>query len=344
MKASLYIAGLLAVVLSSPALAKETVVNFGSFTCYFQNKGDTSLSAIDPSNSASTYDWTSEQIASVGRCLQTWDNLILNEPGRTLTIGVAWSSSMPENALAGSASNYECELLTKGNTNITWVLTPAEQVWNYGETKTNDDYDIYIVWNDEFYNSFYYGADPNQISYNQFDFESIMLHEVGHGLGFYSVADSDGTYPIGTWKITDNTNGTVTVIDAPCASTFDLLMVDSEGNSILNPGEEAFKIELGETLTLADSGLYVYNPDVYKEGSSFSHVTNDKESNGNADDQGLLMKYATGTGVTNRELSEQEKTIMAAMGWKVPPAPEPSTATLSLLTLAGVLLRRKRKA
>ncbi len=337
MKASLLVVSLLTVGLCGTALAEETVINYGAFTCYYQNEGDTGMSMVDPNGLASSQNWTQEQMDSIGRALQTWDELILNEPGRTITVGLAWSSSMPETALAGAGTDKNAYVLNDADAAL--VLSTPEQVWKYGFTTTSGSYDLYILCSDNFYDSFYYGFDPTQISSTQYDFESVMLHEIGHGLGFYSMANEDGTFPTASWE-EETENGETQTVTGPVASTFDLLMEDSEGHSILNPGEEAFKIELGETLTLADSGLYVFNPENYMEGSSFSHVTHGTDSN--ADDQDLLMKYAISSGVTARELSEEEKTVMSAMGWQVATVPEPATATLSLYGLAVLLLLRRR--
>ena len=64
--------------------------------------------------------------------------------------------------------------------------------------------------------------------------------------------------------------------------------------------------------------------------------------------EGLLMADGTRNPGTMRDFTELEKAMLQDLGWELtnpivlPATPEPSTATLSLLALAGLLARRRR--
>ncbi len=308
----------------TPAQA-ETVVNVGTvyefgstFECHFYGSGESDMSYYV--GSASTKDWTTEQINATVRALQTWDDIITTAPGRTLKVGVSWIS-MGSGTLAFAGSSYSYSYVN----GIQQITTQAEDVWrNQVSTPAGgydmDDYDIFIFCNDSA--NFYYSETPMTGWSAQYDYQSVILHEIGHGLGFLSMVSSTGAFETDSWD-----DGTTTTL----YTTYDALLTDADGNKLIDTESGiANSVTLGETLYLGDSGLQIYNPSSWEEGSSLSHVT---------DDSAVMSPYLT-NGDTIRMFSDLELEALELMGWEV--IPEPSTATLSLLGLAGILLRRRR--
>ncbi len=315
-----------AALLAPVSPAAETVVNVGdSFTCYFQNAGDNRYAGDSNYPYASAKDWTAEEMACVQRALQMWDDVITSESKRRVRVGVYWVDFSVENLNQGLAASKPMSYLsTMPTSSVYQSNTYAESLWREGQDITSwsyskNDYssfDINVYVNTQFLQSFYTGTDTTTTLY---DFQSVMAHEIGHNLGFASMAKKDGTFTqmIGTTYYT----------------AFDSIMVGADGKSLLEKLQEdktASVFTLEEKITLEGTDLSVYNPWVWASESSMTHVNGGEN----------LMYYTLQPGQIKRELTDEEIQLLGAMGWAV--IPEPSTATLSLLGLAGLLMRRKR--
>lgn len=113
----------------------------------------------------------------------------------------------------------------------------------------------------------YLGTDGNCPS-NKYDLESMILHEMGHGLGFLSNADYDNLYGYGS-------------IQQP--TPFDAYAQVQDGRRLMDLDSPS--IELGKALTeplvwsgangvRANNGIkpLLYTPSTYEGGSSVSHL------------------------------------------------------------------------
>ena len=113
----------------------------------------------------------------------------------------------------------------------------------------------------------YLGTDGNCPS-NKYDLESMILHEMGHGLGFLSNADYDGLYGYGS-------------IQQP--TPFDAYAQLPDGHRLMDLDSPS--LELGQALTQplvwsganairANNGIkpQLYTPSTYEGGSSVSHL------------------------------------------------------------------------
>lgn len=322
MKVKYLIFGLLALSSFSTAHA-EQIVNVGTtFTCYFQDYGE---NRNDIYSSGSIANWTQDQINATVRALETWDSIIENTPGRTLTVGLFW-----ENQGYGPLAGAGSEFVYSYSGSIEKTDTIAEIVWRDGRTYNNDyGFDIYVICNTNA--SFYYGSAPMGDSYTgTYDFQSVLFHEIGHAVGFNSQLKSNG------YLASDSYYGETYY------TTFDSLITDGEGIKIVDKavnGQQA--VSLGETLSLEGTTLTVFNPTTYQDGSSFAHI--DPVS-----DPDAVMQSTITNDTSRRMLSEEEFLLMERMGWDMVSysdvVPEPSTTTLTLFTLVALSLRRKRSA
>ncbi len=309
----------------APLSAAETVT-YGIFDCTFHNAGDSS------SDYSSALDWTDEHKAALERALNSWASLIVNEPGRQLTVGLFWGDYGEGSTTLGSAGSswsISYNYSTKGSTQ---VYTDVESVWMNGSTATSGSYDIIINFNYRYADQFYYGEEANIDIGNLLDFQSVVMHEIAHTMGFTSTARADGTFLTYTNKFTGNDFVIYTGLDA--------LMLNEDGEDIVTIAADnltttgtATGFTTGETISLSGSTLDIYNPDPWQEGSSMAHVTEES-------DPDALMIYEIGVNTFRREMTDAELKVMSLLGWTV--VPEPATATLSLLGLTALLLRRRR--
>lgn len=127
--------------------------------------------------------------------------------------------------------------------------------------------EIIIHINSTMANQFYIGTDGG-CPPNQYDLESILLHEVGHGLGFLSNDSYDTFFGYGS-------------IDQP--TPYDAYAQLSDGRRLMDLPSPS--VELGKALTstivwsgrngvAANNGVKpkLYTPSTYQQGSSISHL------------------------------------------------------------------------
>jgi hypothetical protein len=127
--------------------------------------------------------------------------------------------------------------------------------------------------------NFYFGTDGNVPS-GEVDFESVVLHELGHGLGFLGsmdVANGNGSYDSPPF-VFDNfvynaSSGGSTLLSLPNNST--TLASALQSQSVYWGGPDG---------VAADSGARpkLYAPSTWQEGSSYSHLDEGTYGIGNA--------------------------------------------------------------
>ncbi len=308
---------------AAPLFSAETVTIAGFFDCTFYDDGE---SGIDGTKSMSN--WTSEQKAAMGRALTTWADTVVNTPGRNLKVGLFWGQYDNPNVLgsAGSPWLYDPDSPAEKEQ----VFTLVESVWRNNETISYDNtYDFVVNFSKDWIDNFYFGADPTGITSSQLDFESIVLHEVGHAMGITSTTNYD--------------NSQVSFFhqnDTVYYTTFDSLLLNAKGESVVDLAAKsgtASGFTLGETLSLSGTELLAYNPNSWEPGSSIAHV--DAQS-----DPMALMQPSISRNTIRREMTASELQLMSRMNWVIASIPEPATATLSLLGLAALMMRRRRAA
>lgn len=271
-------------------------------------------------------------VNSVVRAFNTMEDTIASKPSRTMNVQVVFAvdSGRTQGASADpwwqdySSGN---NLLTYGDLGVSGEqastvarVNKVEYLWKYGKSDagTAASYDVQItfrsptVYADGNFGSFFVGENPADYTAGQYDVETITLHEMGHVLGFHTGA---GTV-----------NGGESAMD---------LLTESQPSSLLGGGLEWHFT--GETTTALNGGEDVrLMPGV----NSYDPHTRSPE--------GLLMADGTRNPGTMRDFTELEKAMLQDLGWELtnpivlPATPEPSTATLSLLALAGLLARRRR--
>ena len=152
----------------------------------------------------------------------------------------------------------------------------------------NAQYDIRININCD-YSAWYFGTDANTPE-DLIDFVTVVLHEVGHGIGFIGSMRADKDTEVAEWGFeSSTTNRTFPII-------YDQFVEDGNGNEILdesvyfNPSGALFR-----GLTGNNNGLFfvgfdaaqvfngapvpIYAPSTFRPGSSYSHLDQDTFGN-----------------------------------------------------------------
>lgn len=178
------------------------------------------------------------------------------------------------------------------------------------EVNSQDQYELVADFNKDFAN-WYLGTDGKTPS-RQYDFVSVVLHELTHGLGFtglLSSQDGKGQYGYG---------------NDPLASIFDKHIIDKNNQYLLNKSiypDPSIALQLAITsdwlqfyMRQSQNALpRLYAPTSWNEGSSIYHLD---DATYPAGDPNSLMTPFTGMGEAIHSPGPQALAMMYDMGWK----------------------------
>ena len=190
--------------------------------------------------------------------------------------------------------------------------------------------DIVATFNSNF--NWYYGTDGNTPR-TQMDFLSVVLHEMGHGLGFSGSGNYSTTTGQGTWGssgrqyiydnfVKDSSGNKVTTYSSPSTSLGNFLT----SNNVLFTGANAVAANSGNNIKL-------YAPSTWESGSSYSHL--DYNTFNNTSNQLMVPSISPGEAV--HDPGVVTKGLFKDVGWNLNGS---STATLgkaSLLSPSGTI-------
>ncbi len=161
------------------------------------------------------------------------------------------------------------------------------------------------------------------VSGNQYDFESIAMHEMLHTLGFMSNVDKAGSNTGKVWTV------------------FDSFVTDSAGAHPINSTTYVWDTAFNKNLTGGNGGMYfsgpqavaanggpvaLYTPNPWEPGSSMSHTK-----------ANYLMRAVVSTGPGIRDVSPVELAILSDIGYTTT-----GSGTLLFVGFIGLRLRRRR--
>jgi len=167
-------------------------------------------------------------------------------------------------------------------------------------------YNIKLEMNSQF--SFYYGITGNP-SGSQIDWVTTMLHEVNHGLGFFPICQSNGSYyannntqnpGIFDRQLFQGTNG-------PCLTDLN----QSERAALMKSNNLYAGAPDSYLLAAHGSRVKMYAPTSYQSGSSCSHWDSYQSFT-------TFMKYYIDWGWKWETITTREVGILKDIGWKEP--------------------------
>ncbi|GEM_PF-3234550 len=164
------------------------------------------------------------------------------------------------------------------------------------------DSEIGITLNSDF-GSWYYGTDENP-SGSQWDFVSVVIHEIGHGLNFFNLINNvDGSYFFGIPGIYDSF--------LELGDGTDLTSMNNAARAAALISDDLFW--KGPNGTSENGGLRVeiYAPTTYEPGSSVSHVNKPIYQNV------AVMTPSLFNGSALHQANDFELGMMQDMGWTI---------------------------
>lgn len=252
--------------------------------------------------------FSDEAKAAFQAAADIWSTLISSPV--PITIDARWESM--ETGVLGSSGPPEVFKNFKNATfKDTWyVPTIANRLSGYDLNP--DDYDMITRYNSDY--SWYLGTDGDG-PMDQTDFITVVLHEIGHSLGFSSNAYRDGINGgIGYYT---NDGGMAGAFDHFMYNGGDSLLMDS--TLFENPSSELFteftsgEVYFDSPLSNAangDTATILYAPSSWSGGSSISHLGEIYNGTENA-----LMTYSVGTRESLHHPGPITMGLFAEVGW-----------------------------
>ena len=154
-------------------------------------------------------------------------------------------------------------------------------------------------------------------SFGQLDLYSVVLHEIGHGLGFLGSAFQSGSAP---------------TLDLNPPDIYDDLVYTADGQRLVDLGDASSPLLTSGTLQIEIGGgrrYPLHSPANFVNGSSYSHFSETIVSG----QPGSMMTPALSNGESERNLDAAVLGVLEGIGWQI--TPPPISPVLSELTVSG---------
>lgn len=245
-----------------------------------------------------------------------WANILTSDV--PITINACWAS-LSGGTLGYSGGGPLRRDFTGATRSNTWYSGSLANAL-YGSDLNPSSFDMHITYNTNF--TWYYGTDGNT-PVSQYDFMTVVLHEICHGLNFSgSMRYSGGS---GSWGY-----GT------GYPNIYDVFMRDGSGTQLIDTGSYPNgSAALGSAVTSnniwfhgtqamvanGNQRVKMYAPSTWRSGSSYSHL--DYATFNNTSNQ--LMVYAVSAGESVHDPGAVTKGLLEDLGWPssslCPPCP-----------------------
>ncbi|MDH5521289.1 MAG: hypothetical protein OEZ14_12245, partial [Acidimicrobiia bacterium] len=223
--------------------------------------------AYDPS-----FPTPSSAKAAIEAAVQTWDDT-LDTDGAPVVVWVVWKS-FGNSRILGSGGPYELRSRNDLPTDYYYPAPLVNTLTGADQNGTNPE--IVIVLNKDLAASgaWHYGS--SSPPGGKIDLQSVVLHEVGHGVGFVSSASNEG--------------GPIAFSDPPFI--YDAQGV-YQGSLVINAANVTTALRSGDvSIKIGNSQRRdVFLPSTWQQGTSFSHFE---------PDSGSLMEPSLDSGATTR--------------------------------------------
>ena len=258
--------------------------------------------------------WTTEAQTAFEYAVSIWETQIKSD---VIIVVDADFSSLGTGILGGAGTTTIHRDFSGAPVTETWyaaalanALSGVDQNGSTAEISASFNNNINISGLD-----WYYGIDGNTPS-NRIDFASVVLHEIGHGLGFFGSMTKSGLtgswgysgYPVIYDTFTENLTGDSLLNDFANGSV--ALGNQLTSNALYFNGPNANAANGGSRVEL-------YAPSSWQQGSSYSHVGESFNGTSSA-----LMTYSIGAGETEHSPGPVTLGLFEDLGWNTNAAPE----------------------
>jgi hypothetical protein len=248
--------------------------------------------------------WSTEAQATFQYAVNIWASLL--NSSQTIEVDACWRSDLAPLVLGSASATTVHRDFTNAPVANTWypVATAsalANSDLNGGTAEIIANFNRNFNW--------YYGTDGNTPP-TQVDFASVVLHELGHGLGFFGsmvVGSGNGYWGISSYptiydRFTEDNSGTP-------------LLNYTSGSAALAAALQSDNVFFDATSANAANGgsrVELYAPSTWEQGSSYSHLGEIFNGTPNA-----LMTKSLGNGESEHSPGPVMLGMFQDMGWSV---------------------------
>jgi hypothetical protein len=233
-----------------------------------------------------------------------WENLISSSV--PIKIQANWSSL--GSGVLGSAIYWSAFANFDGaqKLNVFYPIALAEKMAGK-ELNEPEDFEIFANFSSNI--DWYFGTSGSPAA-NQFDFVTVVLHEIGHGLGF------SGSFGV------ENNQGIVGTFSTDIPIVYDALVENSSGTKLLTfnaPSSQLRSQLISQNLRItvqknAVGAAQLFAPSTFDDGSSISHLNESSYPSGSAH---ALMTPQIGFQEVNHDPGALASGILSDMGWEI---------------------------
>ena len=261
---------------------------------------------------------TDEQREATEYALELWGEQL----GGRVTVDISVVLTPLENGILGSSYKQPHYLNPENNTYYCSALGNQLAGYNF-----SSQLDIRIEMNSTI--NFHYGV-AGKTGNTEYDYLTIMLHEISHGLGFSAIISQNGAYTYNPGGVTDNPGiferQLFQGLNGPCMTELTMgqrAALIISGNLYAGaPGSHLLEANGGERVKM-------YAPSPYSGGSNVSHWDNSVSFP-------TFMKPQIGKGASYalHTFGDRKLGLMFDIGWTVP-EPNPNARLVTFMDNYG---------
>ncbi len=273
--------------------------------------GNASISGTSNANIIVDYNGFTEQAqASFQRAINIWSNILKSNV--TIRVQAFYQPLGPSVLGSASAADYNRNFPGAPVANTWYPIALAEKIAGR-ELNSVREYDIVCRFSNEI--QWYFGRLNPAVG--QFDFESVVLHELCHGLGFIGSMSENSTDNTASYGFGTNTPF---IFDTFAETRAGLKLTDTTSfkNSTRELRSELLSNDLFFGSPIATRGNNntrpkLYAPNQWSSGSSFSHLDDNTYAAGN---ENSLMTSSAGLREKNLDPGPITRNMFFDMGWR----------------------------
>ncbi len=274
-----------------------------------------------------TYNGATPQAkTAIDRAAEIWENILISSV--PIKVNVNWINASSLGFLGVSISNGVKDFSNTPNSDVWYPSSLANAFAGTDLNPLETDMDVYL----DSSRNWYFGIDGNGPG-NQFDLVNVALHEIGHGLGFYSIANIDNS-GIGSFSLViDPSTSLLASFPIPNLAgkplIFDLFVENLQGDLLID-STTFLNPSLGLTNQFTNGNLFfngenamnaynnirpkLYAPGNFSFGSSILHL--DETTFSPHTEDAVMTPYCS-PGESNHNPGPVTIGILQDLGWVI---------------------------